>query len=85
MKENIKLTASLIGGAIGAAIPVYAAYSFWSWSMSQVPAAYEWAGPIKVALTLMMIPVCGGLTFLFAFLAGIAAAGVVAWLTGLLD
>lgn len=81
-KEIIKLISVIFAGAVAAAIPFVGFYSLWSWCMEQVPLVSEWAGLIKIGITLVMLAVGGGATVMLAILGGMA---VIALLTSLLD
>ena len=83
-KSNLALFVTLIAGAVGTVIPLYGAYHLWAWIISQVPVANEWAGLIKIAITLFMIFVGGGATVVIAFLCGLLATAAVGFITGLI-
>lgn len=75
MKDYLKIAISGIVVLVLGAIPVTAFYFVWSWCMGQVQAANEWAGLIKVGITLVMLAVGGGVTFgLTLLFAGVGAA-----------
>lgn len=78
MKDLIKLALIVVAGAFAAALPFYGFYSAWSWAMSQVPMTSEWAGLIKVGVTLLMVLVGGGATVTIAFFGGLLSAKMVA-------
>lgn len=61
MKEVIKLVIAVLAALIGAALPIIASYNFWDWSMAQVPPG-EWAGMMKLGVTLLLLVMGGGFT-----------------------
>lgn len=74
----VKLVTVGLSGLVAAAIPFTGFYFLWSWCMVQIPLAAEWAGLAKIALTLGMIIVGGGITVFAAFLAGVLALSLTA-------
>lgn len=75
MKNYLKIAISGIIVLVLAAIPATGFYLAWSWCMDQVPAAYEWAGLIKVGITLLTLMVGGGITVgLTVLLGGVGIA-----------
>ena len=81
----LSVFASVTAGIVGAIVPIYYAYQLWAWVISQVPVTNEWAGLIKIGVTLVMILVGGGTTVAIAILLGLFAAVAVGFITGLLD
>lgn len=77
MKDVIKVILVILSAIICAAIPACAFYFAWSWAMGQVPVANEWAGLIKVAISLLMLIVGGGITLTLSFI-GMAIGGAFA-------
>lgn len=55
MNNNTKVGIALFFGVLSGLAPLALAISLWSWAISQVPQANEWAGLIKVVITLGMI------------------------------
>lgn len=86
--KNIKfvfaLFITIVAGLTGAILPLFWAYQLWAWIISQVPVANEWAGLIKIAITLFMIFFGGGATVVIAFLCGLLATAAVGFITGLI-
>lgn len=74
MKAYLKLGITAIVALVLACLPISTFYFVWSWAVDQVPQANEWAGLMKVGLTLLMIAVGGpitvGLTIMFVALGG---------------
>lgn len=64
IKNIIAIAVVLVLGAI----PVTTFYMAWSWCMDQVPVAHEWAGLIKVGITILCLPVGCGITIAATFL-----------------
>jgi hypothetical protein len=77
MKDILKLLAVIVGGIIGAGVPLTVAYHVWSWTMAQVPLTSEWAGLIKVGVSFLMFALGGGVTIACAFLLSVFLAGLV--------
>ena len=62
--------------------PAYGAFLAWSWTMDQVPNSNEWAGLIKVGVTLLMAPMALGISVWL----GVIACGLCSALfTAILD
>lgn len=78
MKTILKLIAVVIAGAVAAGIPITCFYFAWSWCMDQVPMANEWAGLIKIGLSLIIFAVGGATAIGLAILCGGVIAAVVA-------
>lgn len=55
MKTFNYLAACAISISVGL-IPAGAIYYFWHWAMGQVPKTNEWAGLIKLGITIVMAP-----------------------------
>lgn len=81
-KTYTKIGATICASLGAGMIPAYSFYAIWDFCMSQVPAASEWAGLIKIALTLIMLSAGGTLTFLLSIW---AAALVGALMVSLLS
>ncbi len=61
--------------------PPFAFYSLWSWCMSQVSLTSEWAGVVKVIVTLFLLAIGGGATIVLAIIGGgVAATLGLSWL-----
>ena len=84
IKSVFALFITIVAGLTGAILPLYGAYQLWAWIISQVPVASEWAGLIKIGITLGMIFVGGGATVVIAFLCGLLATAAVGFVTGLI-
>jgi hypothetical protein len=84
IKSALALFITIVVGLTGAILPLFWAYQLWAWVISQVPVANEWAGLIKIAITLFMIFVGGGATVVIAFLCGLLATAAVGFITGLI-
>ena len=84
IKSVFALFITIVAGLTGAILPLFWAYQLWAWIISQVPVANEWAGLIKIAITLFMIFVGGGATVVIAFLCGLLATAAVGFITGLI-
>ena len=84
IKSVFALFITTVAGIAGAILPLFWAYQLWDWIISQVPVASEWAGLIKICITLFMIFFGGGATLVIAFLCGLLATTAVAFITGLL-
>lgn len=76
----IKPILVIFAGGVAAAIPVTAFYYLWAWCMEQVPLASEWAGLIKIGVTLVMLVMGGGVTVWLAIFGGIATMAILATL-----
>jgi hypothetical protein len=83
-KSALALFITVVAGLAGAILPLYGAYQLWGWIISQVPVASEWAGLIKIVITLGMIFFGGGAVVVIAFLCGLLATTVVGFITGLI-
>ena len=83
-KSALALFITVVAGLAGAILPLYGAYQLWGWIISQVPVASEWAGLIKIVITLGMISFGGGAVVVIAFLCGLLATTVVGFITGLI-
>jgi hypothetical protein len=83
-KSALALFITVVAGLAGAILPLYGAYQLWGWIISQVPVASEWAGLIKIGITLGMIFFGGGATVVIAFLCGLLATAAVGFITGLI-
>jgi hypothetical protein len=83
-KSVFALFITVIAGIAGTILPLYVAYQLWAWIINQVPVASEWAGLIKIGITLGMIFVGGGATVVIAFLCGLLATAIVGFVTGLI-
>ena len=83
IKSALALFITIITGISAVILPLYGAYQLWAWIISQVPVASEWAGLIKVGITLGMIFFGGGITLAVALLCGLLATTVVGFITGL--
>ena len=83
IKSALALFITIITGISAVILPLYGAYQLWAWIISQVPVANEWAGLIKIAITLFMILFGSTLTLAIAFLFGFLATAVVGFITGL--
>lgn len=77
MKSPIKSFTTIVAAALGALIPIYFAYQLWAYLISLVPAS-EWAALAKVAITVAVVFLGGGLTIWLAVIIGALVAGVVA-------
>jgi len=84
IKSALALFITIVAGITGAILPLFWAYQLWAWIISQVPVASEWAGLIKIAITLFMIFFGGGATVVIAFLCGLLATTAVGFITGLI-
>jgi hypothetical protein len=84
IKSALALFITVFAGITGAILPLFWAYQLWTWIISQVPVASEWAGLIKIGITLGMIFFGGGAVVVIAFLCGSLAATVVGFITGLI-
>jgi hypothetical protein len=84
IKSVFALFITIVAGLTGAILPLFWAYHLWAWIISQVPVANEWAGLIKIAITLFMIFFGGGATVVIAFLCGLLATAAVGFITGLI-
>ena len=84
LKTAFSMFVTVIAGIVGGIIPIFYAYQLWVWAMEQIPVSNEWAGLIKVGVTLGMIFFGGGATVVIAFLFGLAAATATGFITGLL-
>lgn len=84
IKSVFALFITVVVGLAGAILPLFWAYQLWDWTMSQVPVASEWAGLIKIVITLGMIFFGGGAVVVIAFLCGLLATTVVGFITGLI-
>lgn len=84
IKSVFALFITVVAGVAGAALPLFWAYQLWDWIISQVPVASEWAGLIKICITLFMIFFAGGATVVIAFLCGLLATAAVGFITGLI-
>ena len=84
IKSALALFITIVVGLTGAILPLFWAYQLWAWVISQVPVANEWAGLIKIAITLFMIFFGGGATVVIAFLCGLLATAAVGFITGLI-
>lgn len=84
IKSVFALFITIVAGLTGAILPLFWAYHLWAWIISQVPVANEWAGLIKIAITLGMIFFGSTVTLAIAFLFGFLAAAVVGFITGLI-
>lgn len=84
-KTALSLFATVTAGLAGAILPLFWAYQLWDWTISQVPVTNEWAGLIKIGVTLVMILVGGSTTVAIALLFGFLAAAVVGFITGLFE
>lgn len=84
IKSVFALFITIVAGLAGAILPLFWAYQLWAWIISQVPVANEWAGLIKIAITLGMIFFGSTVTLAIAFLFGFLAAAVVGFITGLI-
>lgn len=82
MKNVIKPILIVLAGCVAAAIPFTGFYYLWSWCMEQVPLVSEWAGLIKIGITLAMVLVGEGATVMLAVLGGL---GVISLLATILD
>lgn len=78
MKHFLKRSIVVISILVGAALPLTGFFFLWSWCMAQVPMTESWAGLAKIAITLGMIAVGGGVTITIAILAALAAAALAA-------
>ena len=83
-KSVFALFITVIAGLAGAILPLFWAYQLWDWTISQVPVTNEWAGLIKIGVTLVMILVGGSTTVAIAILFGFLAAAAVGFVTGLI-
>jgi len=83
-KSNLALFVTLIAGAVGTVIPLYGAYQLWAWIIAQVPVANEWAGLIKIGITIGMIFLGGWATIVIAFFCGLLATMISGFITGLI-
>lgn len=83
IKSALALFITIIAGISAVILPLYGAYQLWAWIISQVPVASEWAGLIKIAITLGMILFGSTVTLAIAFLFGFLATTVVGFITGL--
>ena len=72
MKDFIKLLAGLVSGGIFAITPAYLFYLFWEWSMTLVPVAHEFAGMMKLGITVVLFATGG-----FAIIGGGIAVGIM--------
>lgn len=81
MKDVIKFIITVTGGAIGALIPIICAYKFWAWSMSMITIASEWAGVIKLAVTIGLLIIGGSVTIACSVLLGLLALGLMIIIT----
>lgn len=77
MKTLLKLLCVFVSGATVGAVPLVGSYWLWAWCLAQVPAAWEWAGIIKVAITLGMIATGGWWVVCLAVAGGVIVAGGV--------
>jgi hypothetical protein len=84
IKSVLSIFVTAIVGIAGAILPLFWAYQLWAWTMSQVPVASEWAGLIKIGISLGMIFFGGGAVVVIAFLCGLLATTVVGFITGLI-
>lgn len=70
MKDITKLIVTILSGAAASAIPFTLFYLSWSWAMTQVPAG-DYAGLIKIGVSLAMLLVGGGITLWCAIVGGL--------------
>ena len=75
-KEIVNGITVIFSGGVAAAIPFTGFYYLWSWCMTQVLLTSEWAGLVKIGITLVMVLVGGGATVGLAIFGGILAASV---------
>jgi hypothetical protein len=83
IKSAVAFFITIVAGISGAIFPFYGAYQIWGWIINQVPVASEWAGLIKVGITLAMILFGSTVTLAIAVLCGVFAMAVVGFITGL--
>ena len=80
-RDIYRVLVVLLSAVITAVLPLLGFYFAWSWAIDQVPVANEWAGLIKVGISLIMVIVGGGATIGMAIIGGTLVATVlVAWL-----
>jgi len=84
IKSALALFITVVAGITGAILPLFWAYQLWAWIISQVPVSSEWAGLIKIGITLGMIFFGGGAVVVIAFLCGLLATTAVGFITGLI-
>ena len=82
MKDLIKFISIIASGLVGFFAPLYCFYSLWAWPVAQIPAAHEYAGMIKVGITIALLAVGGSATVAIAFLLGLAAFSISAIFLG---
>jgi hypothetical protein len=80
--KTVKYWAAIITSVVVGLIPATCVYFFWSWCMDQVPKANEWAGLIKVGITIVVAPMGLGISVWAGIIA--MALSVAAW-TAILD
>lgn len=61
--QTLKLWLAIITSIVAGLIPGYLVFRGWSYAIHQVPAASEWAGLIKVGISVALFPLGLGLTF----------------------
>lgn len=77
MKDIIKAFIVLVTGLIGAAIPLSFAYFIWAACMAAVPVG-AYAGLIKIAISIALFMVGGGLTIWLTVIAVALGASLAA-------
>lgn len=82
-KSTIGWFISVVVGISAAILPLLWAYSLWAWIIAQVPMTSEWAGLIKIGITLGMIFFGGAATVAISLSFGVLAGVAVAFIIGL--
>ena len=76
MKDITKFVVTILSGATAAAIPFTLFYLSWSWAMAQVPAG-DYAGLIKIGVSLAMLLIGGSITLWCAIVGGVLVTAFV--------